>query len=155
MILKKLQKSVESNSFAPYRFDVSGLEYTFTTDFGIVYDVYFYDADIIEYLPAYWFGFKIIGDTETIKRDYRVEPTIVNILRDFFSIHNNAVFFVCSTAGGRASARFRLFELWFSRNGQGYEKHDICKFDLYGSMIFRSDFPDKMLAVSMLREMVG
>lgn len=153
--LKKQQKSVESNSFAPYKFDVSGQEYTFVTDYGIVYNVYFYNADIIEDLYAYWFGFKIVGEAGTIGRDCRVEPTIVTILRDFFTIHNNAVIFVCSTLDGRASARFRLFQFWFLRNGNGYEKHDLQQYDLYASLIFRTDCPDKLLAKNIIKEMLG
>lgn len=146
---------MESNSFAPYNPQHEGLEYTFETSFGIVYNVYFYPADIIDDLTAYWFGFKVINDTGTFILDRRVEATIVQILRDFFTIHNNAVIFVCSTLDGRAAARFRLFELWFFRNGSGYEKYDLKQYDMYASLIFRADYPDKLIAKNIIREMLG
>ncbi len=146
---------MESNLFVPYNTQRDGLEYTFETALGVVYNVYFYSADIVDELPFYWFGFDVVGQNNTIGRDYRVEPTIVTILRDFFTLHNNAVIFVCSTLDGRASARFRLFQLWFLRNGEGCEKYDLQQYDLFASLIFRADYPDKLLAKNIIREMLG
>lgn len=142
------------NSAAPYSHVQEGLEYSFETDSGIRYLVYFSAIDLIDDVPMWWFGFKQKGGS-LLGYDSRIRATVVHILRTFFELHNDAVVFVCSPSEGKGAARYRLFNLWFELYGDGYEKYDLSKYDIYGALICRVDFPDKIIAKNFICDFWG
>ena len=142
------------NSVAPYSFEQNGLEYSFVTKVGLRYKVYFHEADIIEGITMWWFGFETDEERAT-PYDNRVELTIVEVLKSFLKQNNDALVYVCSNINCQPEARFRLFNRWFTRYGSGFEKYDINNFDIYGGLICRSDFPDKIFAKTIISDLFG
>ena len=119
----------------PYNFNQQENNYRFQTDAGVYYSVSFTDGsfyfnDFPPYLSVFEFSISVVslGDNISPPHDRRVEATVVMILKDFLSDHENSVIYVCETLDQRQQARHRKFDMWFKQNLliiPDLEKHDI------------------------------
>ncbi len=127
-------------------------DYLFTTDSGIIYNVYMLDESL--YFDAYpefsadvhTLGFDMI--TNPLRKtpfDKRVRVTISNIIIDYLTTHPEKVFFfVCDSADARERSRMRIFELWYNqRQTDKIEKYNeaihTIDMDIYFSIIIHSE----------------
>lgn len=118
---------MESSSLNPYDVVEEGeLMYSFTTVHGIEYRVYFLDYSA--YLPGFGgvYSFNIEPENEIPHPiDSRIAQTVVHILRQFFSNHENSMIMVCDNSDGKELKREKLFSRWFTFYNDG----TIRKFD--------------------------
>jgi hypothetical protein len=91
--------------------------YNFTTDFGIIVDVFFEEgAYIFPKYPnfkelTYQFG---IRTTEPVKGDPKVKSTIIYILYSHFAVNPNSILiWICDNLDGKHLLRNRKFNSWF------------------------------------------
>ena len=85
----------------PYSFNQQGNDYRFDTDKGIFYSVLFSDgsfyfADLPPHIPVFEVSISTVslGDHISPPRDPRVEATIVEVFRLFFSDHENSIVYI-------------------------------------------------------------
>lgn len=102
----------------PYNLLENSYGFTFITDFGCEYTVYFIIAD--HYFSSnntfnnniYEFGFR--KETGRKKNDPRVQDTITNVLIQFFNQNKEGVLiYNCDTSDQVEQARKNLFDQWY------------------------------------------
>jgi Family of unknown function (DUF6169) len=124
----------------PYNFKKQSNNYRFQTDKGIYYSVEFsegsfYFSNFPNYLSVFEFSISVptLGENFSPPLDHRVEATVVEILRAFFSNHKNSIVYTCESIDNRQKARQRKFDRWFNQNIQyvpELEKYDaVIKYD--------------------------
>lgn len=101
----------------------------FTTDNSVDYKVEF--VQNISNFDVILLVFEIVilfDDSKTILNpplDKRVEVTVVEIIRDFFSSYDYSVIFVCDYSDNRHHTRKRKFSSWYNKyKTSEIEKHD-------------------------------
>ena len=134
----------------PYSFNQQGNDYRFDTDKGIFYSILFSDgsfyfADLPPHIPVFEISIATVslGDHISPPRDPRVEATIVEIFRLFFSDHENSIVYICDNLDQKQAARHRKFDIWFrSHAGKELEKYDthflVETVEIYASLIIHS-----------------
>ena len=116
----------------PYQFDLlddedGTLSYTFSSDNGAVYSVYFNIREYDHYIDTYphlfnkGYGFGFFQMTRPIhkkKLDERINQTIENIISNFFATHGNEVvlLFHCDYSDSRQMCRDKLFTGWYNNS---------------------------------------
>ena len=108
--------------------------YTFETETGLTYQVYFTDGS--GYFEAYpeiahyflMFGFLILESKEP-NPDLKVWATIYHILLDFLANNQKALLFVCDTKDDKQAQRHRLFSIWYNRL-RTTDRKEVEKFDM-------------------------
>lgn len=114
-----------------YQFDDVSLTYVFTTKNSIEYRVAFIidptlslisNTDVQEIFQV------ILEKNAETKEplDHDVSLTICEILSAFFKNKKNSLVYICDNADGRAIARFRKFNIWYTESGLSDQ---ILKFD--------------------------
>lgn len=170
----------ELNSFNPYNQErevgTNGLTFTFTTDLGIIYQVYFVQSK--DDFPAhphlnsqtYTFGFgpSIESHETTAKRsriDPRVKDTIIDILRKILQGDKDiALMYICSSKGDRQSAaRSKLFSIWLRQKDPNtlfdlqITSHNLKVGEAYMSVLVRNDsnyYNDFKEAIDIFRDQI-
>ncbi|MCW3106153.1 MAG: hypothetical protein JWQ09_659 [Segetibacter sp.] len=106
--------------------EVDNFFYRFTTDKGVIYNIYFLDYSyiFIDYpeFSGNIFSFNIDlskGDTDTTSADERIGLTVVEVFKFFFNNLENVAVYVCDNTDERHLARKRKFDLWFWRYNDG------------------------------------
>lgn len=147
----------------PYKVTLDSLRnsYQFTTSGGATYEVLFTlsneilsgthldGADVFHVVV----GKNISGDG---KRDVDVSNTVDGIVDHFFQIKNRIFFYTCDSLDGRHSARFRMFDMWYSKSAlkeklrkvdYQIQDHDLT---YYASFVFHrnNDFGEQLVIES-------
>lgn len=88
--------------------------------------------------------------------------TIANIFNDFFREKEKVVTYICDTADGKELARFRKFNIWFTKfNTNFFLKIDKSFYDskqhitYYNSLIIRQDNPYKDEIIEAFDDLIG
>ncbi|MCM1353770.1 MAG: DUF6169 family protein [Bacteroides sp.] len=118
-----------SNSLHPYDYKrEDNFRYTFTTDNGIPYVMYFVDCSDSLNNCGKLYSFNIeraINNCPPQPIDSRIAHTVVSILLTFFSNEINAMIMVCDTSDNKHTKRKQLFERWYNIFNNGViEKKD-------------------------------
>lgn len=170
----------ELSSYNPYKYErkssTNALDYTFITDFGIEYQVYFIhsqgDFPAHPHLDnqTYTFGFgPSVEHSNPLPAaprpgiDKRVKDTIIDILRKIVQgDKDRALLYICSSGGDRQSAaRNRLFSAWLREKdpkalfGLPITVHTLNVDDTYLSVLVRNDneyYTDFKEAIAIFRE---
>lgn len=152
---------MESNSQCPYDIKLDGeWNYSFTTKHGIIYHAYFIDFSNYHeaFNNVYTFNIEPQNDTPH-PIDNRIALTIIEILKRFFLVKENAMIMICDNIDGKEEKREHLFSRWFIRHNDG----SIVKFDasvldedytLYVSIYLRKDNPQSHLLISAFYDLV-
>ena len=96
----------------PYFVKQDGEEYTFKTDYDIVYVVSFKEEDTFSPIPAYWFDL-MNRSHKASPNDSKVRETIIRIIVEFFRVNPDIMLYMCDTANEQQAQRNRLFLRWF------------------------------------------
>lgn len=143
------------NQFSlPSHYDVFDCEngYCFKTDYGNTYFITFIKYPTIsEYLSVDVYMMNIDRADDSNHRngsDNKVRNTILFIIWNFFTLHNDALITICDILDGRQACRRRLFNKWFNEfSGNELSKLDatclIDETETYASMIFRNDINNR------------
>ena len=102
------------------------VHYVFTTDFDLVYSVYFNPADFSDYLDdlptlskaGCLFGFFPIDEIDGKKQnDPRISTTVCKIVEDYFATYgtDKVLLFHCDSDDEKQHCRNKLFDSWFKR----------------------------------------
>lgn len=103
------------------------VHYVFSTDFGLIYSVYFNPPDFSEFLNnlphlskyGRLFGFCPVDDMHEKKnQDPQVSNTVCKIVEDYFNSYGNdkVLLYHCDSDDERQDCRFRLFNRWHRHN---------------------------------------
>lgn len=106
--------------------------FEFTTDRGYDYVASFLSyPDLFKDFPAIADKVKIFDFAVTNARNQRLQPdpkvkqTIVAILHEYLTRHNDAVIFVCDSGDGKQIGRHKRFEAWFTEAATDeYDKYN-------------------------------
>jgi hypothetical protein len=145
--------SLHSYTHTAYPLNSTPEGYTFTTDKGEEYLIYYSPAD--GYFPgmgvgqhAAMFGFtrpKVeIKDEDKIPKDPRVKATILKEIERFLDDDRNVLVYVCQTTKKRsAAARHKLFGDWFEEiNDPRLIRRVVNEADgLYASLVYTRTSP--------------
>ena len=138
-----------SNSRLPYNYSrIGDLFYTFVNKDGIAYNIYFFPLPSFcpEYGKTYSFSIEP-EDTRPHPMDVRIVLTVIDILRRFFEVHENAMLMVCDNTDGKEAKRRKLFDRWYEQYGDSsIDKYDAAAhaddYHLFASIYFRHDNPN-------------
>jgi hypothetical protein len=102
------------NTNSPYQVSASDLEnrFTFQTGYGVIYSVQFLDDDLLSY-ESYEFVI-VNANNRKSPSDKKLKDTVIAILREFFTVNNSTILYICETGDKKQSMRARLFDYWFS-----------------------------------------
>lgn len=126
--------------------------YCFRTDSGNTYYITFIKYPTIsDFLSVDVYMMNIDRADESNHRngnDNKVRNTILKVVSDFFSSHNDALITICDILDGRQACRRRLFNRWFSDfSGNLLSKLEVGFLiegtETYASMIFRNDIENR------------
>lgn len=101
----------------PYAVAQTGNEYTFRTDYDIVYAVDFKQEGIFDPIPAYWFDLSNRSHKAS-PNDPKVRETVIRIIVEFFRVNPDILLYLCDTANDQQAQRNRLFLRWFTGTEQ-------------------------------------
>ena len=97
----------------PYAVRQDGDEYTFKTDYDIVYAVDFKEESAFDPIPAYWFD--LTNRTHRPSpNDPKVRETVIRIITEFFRVNPDIMLYMCDSANDQQAQRNRLFLRWFT-----------------------------------------
>lgn len=97
----------------PYPVKQDGDEYTFKTDYDIVYSVDFKEEFAFSPIPAYWFDLTNLSHKAS-PNDPKVRETVIRIIVEFFRSNPDIMLYMCDNANDQQAQRNRLFLRWFS-----------------------------------------
>ena len=110
----------------PYPLEITNTGYSFVTDQGLRYQLYFLeDTSLFKEHPllkgrAFWFNIENTGGNYDIAvEDERIGVTVFEVLFKFFAQQENVVIFVCDSLDNRQRARKRKFDQWFFKLNDG------------------------------------
>lgn len=101
----------------PYPVTKKGEEYTFKTDYGIVYAVAFKEEFSFAPIPAYWFDL-INRSHKASPNDPKVRETVIRIIMEFFRTNPDIMLYMCDNANDQQAQRNRLFLRWLDGEEQ-------------------------------------
>ncbi len=155
---------------SPYQLvDSDNYSYSFITDNGIKYSIYFLDYSYMfsDYDPSlseniYTFNIDVIeGDAEKIPPDTRIAATVLEVCNLFFENLRNVLIYVCDSVDKRQLARKRKFDTWFREfdNEHLHKEDGITEIDedtfIYNSLIIHKsndNFENIIIAFQKLNE---
>jgi len=105
------------NSKAPYKVSALGKQYVFVTNYGLHYEVRFFEEMPIGGCETWQFSFAKAEDTLTPEDPY-VRFTLFAIIDEFFIENEDVLLYICDTSDSREAARNRLFIRWFKQSAQ-------------------------------------
>ena len=133
--------------FIPYELTITQSGYQFTTDSGLIYELYYSKYYLLgkEGEEIVVNSFSFFNNKGIIKsKDPRVKSTIVSHLIDFFNKNaENSIVYVCSQEGDLARHRRIIFGHWHKEMADIVEKHNCgeewSKLGFYSSLLIRRD----------------
>jgi hypothetical protein len=145
--------SLHSYTHAAYPLKETSEGYTFTTDKGEEYLLYYSPAD--GYFPglkvsqyATMFGFTrpkvALKDEDKTPKDPRIKATILKEIGRFLDDDRNVLVYVCQTTKKRsAAARHKLFGDWFEEIDEPRLIHRVVNEadELYASIVYAQTSP--------------
>lgn len=105
------------NAKAPYKVLEEGKQLVFETQYGLHYEVKFFEEQPIGGCDTWQFSFAKAEDTVTPEDPY-VRFTLFAIIDEFFCENLNVLLYICDTSDNREAARNRLFIKWFKQSAQ-------------------------------------
>lgn len=102
------------NEKSPYVIQEVKGGYTFTTAFGIRYNIRFISEDAIGECETYQFIISRLDDIKTA-HDPNISAVIFLILDEFFSENDDVLLYYCDASDHREEYRNRLFIRWFEK----------------------------------------
>lgn len=105
------------NAKAPYRVSIDGKQFVFETQYGLHYEIRFFEEEPIGGCETWQFSFAKADDTSTPEDPY-VRFTLFAVIDDFFAENDNVLLYICDTSDSREAARNRLFIRWFKQSAQ-------------------------------------
>lgn len=97
----------------PYPVKQDGNEYTFKSDYDIVYSVDFKEEETFSPIPAYWFDLTNRSHKAS-PNDPKVRETVIRIIVEFFRTNPDIMLYMCDSANDQQAQRNRLFLRWFT-----------------------------------------
>ncbi len=97
----------------PYAVSKNGEDYTFKTDYDIVYAVDFKEETSFSPIPAYWFDLSNRSQKSS-PNDPKVRETVIRIIVEFFRVNPDIMLYMCDNANDHQAQRNRLFLRWFT-----------------------------------------
>jgi len=149
----------------PYPLEITDIGYSFVTDQGLRYLLYFLeDTSLFKEFPllngnAFWFNIdNIEGSHDTAVEDERVAVTVFEVLFKFFAQQENVAIFVCDSVDGRQRARKRKFDQWFFKLNNGSlikENGNVLSAELeyYSGMILHRNNPHLSMFLEAFRDL--
>ncbi|MCU0433790.1 MAG: DUF6169 family protein [Bacteroidia bacterium] len=144
-----------------YSYICEGDSYYFVTDQSIYYKASITNTsnyvrdDLVNGNDLYSLSFNIISGHSTASQDKRIFLTIEAILKEWFSVNNKVLYYICSNTDGRAEERLRLFSYWFKqsfkRSPEGFyytlllKQLELDNEDCYVGFIYKDEYPDNIL----------
>ena len=105
------------NAKAPYRVSIDGKQFVFETQYGLHYEIRFFEEEPIGECETWQFSFAKADDTSTPEDPY-VRFTLFAVIDEFFAENDNVLLYICDTSDSREAARNRLFIRWFKQSAQ-------------------------------------
>ncbi len=105
------------NAKAPYKVGRSGKQFVFETQYGLHYEIRFFEEQPIGGCETWQFSFAKAEDTSSPEDPY-VRFTLFAIIDEFFAENNDVLLYICDTSDRREAARNRLFIRWFKQSAQ-------------------------------------
>ena len=118
----------------------------FRTDFGVIYNVGFYDDTFFSIDDAYHFYISN-ANKKPSPNDPKVLATIIAVIEEFFRQEPMVMLYICDPRDHRQAARNRLYLTWFENyidnsSYRLYSETVIYKsVDYYAGLIMRKDNP--------------
>lgn len=101
----------------PYTVMKDGDNYTFKTDYDLVFIIDFKEEFSFEPIPAYWFDLTNFTHKAS-PNDNKVRETVIRVIMEFFRQNPNIMLYMCDSANNQQAQRNRLFLRWFSKAKQ-------------------------------------
>ena len=105
------------NSKAPYTVSALDKQFVFVTNYGLHYEVRFFEENPIGGCETWQFSFAKAEDILAPEDPY-VRFTLFAIIDEFFIENENVLLYICDTSDSREAARNRLFIRWFKQSAQ-------------------------------------
>lgn len=105
------------NAKAPYKVSVDGKQFVFETQYGLHYEIRFFEEQPIGGCETWQFSFAKVGDSSASEDPY-VRFTLFAVIDEFFAENDNVLLYICDTSDSREAARNRLFIRWFKQSAQ-------------------------------------
>lgn len=130
--------------------------YAFTTISNVFYEVrfkpsgyVFSDYDWSDTVFEIVIDLVVAPDLDRIPSDRSIQATVINIVADFFTVHERVILYICDDSDSREMARKRKFDTWYARYGTRF----FVKYDLplvsdsserfFASIFCRRDNPNR------------
>ena len=113
----KLFQLTRINAKAPYKVSFDGKQYFFTTQYGLHYEIRFFEEQPIGGCETWQFSFAKAEDSSTPEDPY-VRFTLFAVIDEFFTENENVMLYICDTSDRREAARNRLFIRWFKQSAE-------------------------------------
>lgn len=144
-----LNLSIERiNKHSAYKVSLSNEDtYTFTTDFGTVYEVGFVEDYMLGIKDVYQF-FIAPKNNSLRPKDIKIQNTLIPIIEEFFVNNDVLLDYICDTSDGRQASRNRLFSHWFSLypKRREYTLRSLSVFyediSFYAAVVIKNDNPN-------------
>ena len=105
------------NAKAPYKVSIDGKQLVFETQYGLHYEIRFFEELPIGGCETWQFSFAKAEDTRTPEDPY-VRFTLFAVIDEFFAENENVMLYICDTSDSREAARNRLFIRWFKQSAE-------------------------------------
>lgn len=149
------------NRTSPYQVKaIDELSLTFTTDFGVSYDVGFYKDTVFLIDGSYHF---FIDNTnhQPSPNDPKLLATITAVIEEFFRQQPLVMLYICDPADHRQRARNRLYQRWFDNyiNHSDFRMYSEAvvfeNVDYYAGLIMRRDNPHCEDVIAAFHNIIG
>ena len=135
------------NRTSPYQVEaIDELSVSFVTDYGISYDVGFYE-DTLFYITGAFHFYISNANRQHAQSDPKILQTVMAVIEEFFRQNPMVMLYICDPRDHRQAARNRLYQQWFDNyinhsNFRLYSESVVYKsIDYYAGLIMRKDNP--------------
>lgn len=105
------------NKVSPYKVSYDGVQFVFQTQYGIHYEIRFFEEEPIGGCETWQFSFAKAEEIAAPEDPY-VRFTLFAIIDEFFIKNENVLLYICDTSDSREAARNRLFIRWFKQSAE-------------------------------------
>ena len=88
-------------------------EFQFKTDYGVTYNVSFFENQLIWDKDVYDFAILPLGEWQSSPNDKKLKQTVIAVIEEFFLEKPNVLLYQCETGDSKQAMRARLFQRWF------------------------------------------
>ncbi|MBR6018283.1 MAG: hypothetical protein IK073_06650 [Paludibacteraceae bacterium] len=157
-----IQISAENiNRTSPYQVKtLDELSVSFVTDYGISYDIGFYEDRLFNMPEAYHFYISN-ANKQHAQNDPKVLQTVMAVIEEFFRQDPLVMLYICDPRDHRQAARNRLYRQWFENYSNNchfrlYSESVVYKsVAYYAGLIMRNDNPYYDEVVAAFHDIVG